>query len=71
MVSSDEADLDIQYTVGIATGVPVTFLSNGNEDFNTGLIDTATFLAGSRDLPTVITTSYGGNEDSFSNSLAM
>ncbi|KAF9061050.1 family S53 protease-like protein [Rhodocollybia butyracea] len=37
-----EANLDIQYTVGIALGVPITFFSNGNEDFPTAVLDTAT-----------------------------
>lgn len=61
----------MEYTIGIATGVPVTFLANGNEDFNTALVDSANYLASTRSPPSVVTTSYGGDEDSFSSSLAM
>ncbi|KAJ6493176.1 family S53 protease-like protein [Mycena sanguinolenta] len=64
-----EANLDIQYTVGIATGVPTTFLSVGGEDtvaaFATSLLDTTTFLDGVEIPPSVMTTSYGSTEDSF------
>jgi len=65
-----EANLDVQYTVGIATGVPVEFLSVGgdietNNDFGTALLDTTTFLHRQAHPPSVMTTSYGGAEDSF------
>ena len=66
-----EANLDIQYTVGLALGVPVTFISNGNvQDFPTALLDTATFLDGVSNPPSVVTTSYGDNEDLFTPTLA-
>ncbi|KAF7368588.1 Family S53 protease-like protein [Mycena venus] len=69
-----EANLDIQYTVGLATGVPVTFLSVGDDDteeaFFTQLLDTTTSLAGAANPPTTITTSYGSNEVDFGSSLA-
>ncbi|CAK5279213.1 unnamed protein product [Mycena citricolor] len=68
--AGDEADLDIEYTVGIATGVPATFLSVGNADFSTALLDTTTFLDGVASPPTVMTTSYGSTESSFGSSLA-
>ncbi|KAJ6460213.1 subtilisin-like protein [Mycena sanguinolenta] len=69
-----EANLDIQYTVGIATGVPVQFLSVGGgitvADFATALLDTTTFLDGITNPPSVISTSYGSNEDMFGLTMA-
>ncbi|KAJ7799257.1 subtilisin-like protein [Mycena olivaceomarginata] len=69
-----EANLDIQYTMGIATGVPVEFLSVGGpptlDDFPTALLDTTTFLDGIADPPTVMTTSYGFTESFFGLSVA-
>ncbi|KAJ7751459.1 subtilisin-like protein [Mycena metata] len=73
-VTSSEANLDIQYAAGIATGVPLQFLSVGNSfsnaDFMTGLMDTTTFLQGVANPPTVMTTSYGLNEALFGSSVA-
>ncbi|KAJ7121434.1 family S53 protease-like protein [Mycena epipterygia] len=68
-----EADLDIQYTVGIATRVPVQFLPVGepDADFITSLVDTTTFLDGVPNPPSVMTTSYGGNEVDFGTSAAI
>ncbi|KAJ6525132.1 family S53 protease-like protein [Mycena capillaripes] len=64
--SADEANLDIQYTAGIATGVPLQFLSVGSaidgSDLATDLLDTTAFIDGLADPPTVVSTSYGGNE---------
>ncbi|KAJ7267122.1 family S53 protease-like protein [Mycena rebaudengoi] len=62
-----EANLDIEYTVGIAGGVPVTFISVGadsNDDVS-GFIDIVTSLLGESDevRPKVLTTSYGFNEN--------
>ncbi|KAJ7797905.1 peptidase S8/S53 domain-containing protein [Mycena olivaceomarginata] len=69
-----EANLDVQYTVGLGTGVPVTFLSVGNDTTETGfitsLLDTTIFLAGAADPSSTMTTSYGDNEINFGNSLA-
>ncbi|KAJ6564191.1 family S53 protease-like protein [Mycena capillaripes] len=65
-----EANLDIQYTVGIATEVPAQFLSVGNNNFATALLDTTTFLAGVASPPSVVTTSYGTTESSFGISMA-
>ncbi|KAJ6484685.1 family S53 protease-like protein [Mycena sanguinolenta] len=71
---SDEANLDIQYTAGLffclATGVPLQFLSVGGEDFATALLDTATFIDGLVDPPTVVSTSYSENEDLFGTTMA-
>ncbi|KAJ7752380.1 family S53 protease-like protein [Mycena metata] len=65
-----EADLDIEYTTGIATDVPIEFLSVGGNDFNTALLDTTTFLDGVAKPPSVMTTSYGSTESSFGSSMA-
>ncbi|KAJ7508940.1 family S53 protease-like protein [Mycena galericulata] len=65
-----EADLDIEYTTGIATDVPIQFLSVGGNNFATSLLDTTTFLDGVASPPTVMTTSYGSTESSFGSSMA-
>ena len=64
-----EADLDIEYTIGIATGVPETFLTVGGS-FSTALLDTTTFLHSTASPPSVMTTSYGDSESAFTPSLA-
>ncbi|EEB87142.1 hypothetical protein MPER_15631, partial [Moniliophthora perniciosa FA553] len=48
-----EANLDIQYTVGVATGVPVTFLSVGldNSDGVSGFLDVYEQLTASDNPP--------------------
>ena len=66
-------NLDIQYTVGIATGVPVTFISVGERTKDgalDGFLDIINFLLGQSAPPQVLTTSYGQNEDNISASLA-
>ena len=67
-----EADLDTQYTIGIATGVPVTFISAGenNRDGLGGFLDMINLLLGQSAPPQVLTTSYGQNENTVSSSLA-
>ncbi|KIP08461.1 hypothetical protein PHLGIDRAFT_508562 [Phlebiopsis gigantea 11061_1 CR5-6] len=67
-----EADLDTQYTVGIATGVPVIFISAGeqNKDNLGGFLDMINFLLAESAPPQVLTTSYGQNENTVSSSLA-
>ncbi|KAJ7636584.1 subtilisin-like protein [Roridomyces roridus] len=69
---SFEANLDMEYTMGIATNVSVDFLSVGNPiaSLATSFLDTTTFIAGLDNPPTVMTTSWGGNEDSFDLSMA-
>ncbi|KAI0693683.1 family S53 protease [Cerioporus squamosus] len=59
-----EASLDIQYTVGVATGVPTTLYSVGDPT-GQGFIDLVNFLLALDELPLVLTTSYGFNEASF------
>ena len=72
--ASSEANLDIQYTVGLALGVPVTFISNGHvgglQDLAIAFLDTAIFLDGVSNPPSVVTTSYAANEDLFTPTLA-
>ena len=66
-------NLDIQYTVGLATGVPTIFISVG-EDFQDGdlegFLDIINFLLAEDTPPQVLTTSYGQNENTISRNLA-
>ncbi|KAJ7133390.1 family S53 protease [Mycena epipterygia] len=68
-----EANLDIQYTVGVATGVPVFFVSVG-ESFQDGdlegFLDIVNFLSDEDSVPQVMSTSYGENETDMSKALA-
>ncbi|KAJ7056979.1 subtilisin-like protein [Mycena amicta] len=65
-----EAQLDIEYTAGIASEVPLQFLSvGGGVDLGTGFLDTTSFLASAQQPPTVVTTSYADNESNFGASL--
>ncbi|CCM00840.1 uncharacterized protein FIBRA_02882 [Fibroporia radiculosa] len=68
-----EADLDTQYTVGIATGVPVIFLSVG-DDYHDGdlggFLDTIDYLLNEDTPPYTMTTSYGGYEPDIPEDLA-
>ncbi|KAA1475870.1 family S53 protease [Dentipellis sp. KUC8613] len=67
-----EANLDTQYTIGNAPGVPVTFISVGDNtrDGVFGFLDIINFLLGESAPPQVLTTSYGSNENEISSSLA-
>ncbi|KAF7368073.1 Family S53 protease-like protein [Mycena sanguinolenta] len=69
-LSAAEPSLDIQYTAGIATNVPLDFLPVGGTDFPTALFDTATFIANMTNPPTVMTTSFGDIETNFGASVA-
>ncbi|KAJ7728592.1 family S53 protease [Mycena maculata] len=68
-----EANLDVQYTIGIATGVPVFFVSTG-DDYQDGdlegFLDMVNFLSAEDSVPQVMTTSYGENETDMSKALA-
>jgi tripeptidyl-peptidase-1 len=57
-------NLDIQYTVGVAQGVPVTFFSVGadNKDDWSGFLDLINYILAMEAPPQVITTSYGFDE---------
>ena len=60
--------LDIQYTVGVATNVPTTFVSvgNNNQDGDLGgFLDIINFLLKQDNPPLVLTTSFGFNENGF------
>lgn len=57
--------MDTQYTLGLASGVPVDWLSVGNSTGNEpGLVflDTANYILSNMSNISVVTTSYGGNE---------
>ncbi|KAF7300305.1 Peptidase S53 domain-containing protein [Mycena chlorophos] len=60
-----EANLDTQYTVGVATGVPTSFISVGenNADGLDGFLDIINFLIKGPTRPLVLSTSYGFDED--------
>lgn len=66
-------DLDIQYTVGVATNVPTTFISVGNsfQDGDlSGFLDIINFLLAEDAPPQVLTTSYGADEEDISPALS-
>ncbi|THH10648.1 hypothetical protein EW146_g8306 [Bondarzewia mesenterica] len=67
-----EADLDTQYTIGIASGVPTVFISVGDNtnDGVFGFLDIINFLLSESNPPHVLTTSYGANENEIPSSLA-
>ncbi|PCH39552.1 family S53 protease-like protein [Wolfiporia cocos MD-104 SS10] len=67
-----EANLDTQFTVGVATDVPVIFLSVGENstDGVFGFLDVANDILNNDTLPSVITTSYGSNEEYISFNVA-
>ncbi|KAK7053675.1 family S53 protease-like protein [Favolaschia claudopus] len=77
-VAQVEANLDIQWTVGIATGVPAQFLSVGmpsDDDSDgdylaTSFIETNMYLEGLDNPPSVVTTSEAPVESHFSPSMA-
>ncbi|TFY58182.1 hypothetical protein EVJ58_g6573 [Rhodofomes roseus] len=69
-----EADLDVEYTVGIATGVPVTFLSVGettNDGELDGFLDTINYYLAQDSPPQTITTSYGDWEPDIDEGMAV
>ncbi|KAK0216855.1 family S53 protease-like protein [Armillaria fumosa] len=67
-----EANLDIRYTVGVATGVPTTFISVGahTTDGLIGFLDIINFLNSQPNPPQVLTTSYGADETGIPSSFA-
>ncbi|KAF8585820.1 family S53 protease [Ramaria rubella] len=70
--AGDEANLDTQYTVGVAGGVPVTFISVGerNTDGIDGFLDIINALINETSPPQVLTTSYGFDEPDITSSIA-
>ncbi|KIK66625.1 hypothetical protein GYMLUDRAFT_37782 [Collybiopsis luxurians FD-317 M1] len=71
-----EANLDIQYTVGVASGVPVTFFSVGGPpdiqpvDIVGKFLDLVNYVNNQTYPPHVLTTSYGINETDVSAPMA-
>ncbi|KAJ7092304.1 family S53 protease [Mycena belliarum] len=68
-----EADLDIEYTVGVAAGVPVTFISVGDNTIDdiAGFVDIVNSIIADPAGITVLTTSYGFNEQDLPVSLVV
>ncbi|KAH9914160.1 family S53 protease-like protein [Epithele typhae] len=67
--SVSEGELDIQYTVGLATEVPVDFIMvgfNNTDGELEGYLDEINYLLSLDDPPQVLTTSYGFAEHSIS-----
>ncbi|KAK7042000.1 family S53 protease-like protein [Favolaschia claudopus] len=74
-----EADLDVEWTLGLATGVPVHFLSVGLPSENdtadgdglaSSLLKANFYLEGLDNPPSVVTTSYGPMERDFEEGMA-
>ncbi|KAL6306869.1 family S53 protease [Sparassis latifolia] len=68
-----EANLDTQYTTGIATDVPITFLSvgsNNNDGDLSGFLDVANYLLAENSPPQAMSTSYSFNEPEMPSDLA-
>ncbi|KAH9858512.1 family S53 protease-like protein [Lenzites betulinus] len=65
VTATAEASLDIQYTVGVATDIPTTFLSVGsnNTDGAAGFLDIIDNFLAQDEVPFVLTTSFGFNEN--------
>ncbi|KAH9855572.1 family S53 protease-like protein [Lenzites betulinus] len=71
--SVSEGELDIQYTVGLATDVPVEYIMVGikSQDGDLeGYLDEVNYLLSQKTPPQVLTTSYGFGESSLSFKLA-
>jgi hypothetical protein len=60
------ADKITQYTVGLATDVPVEFLTVGDVYLAPAFLNTIAYLASIPNPPSVVTTSYIANEAQFS-----
>ncbi|KDQ58299.1 hypothetical protein JAAARDRAFT_177501 [Jaapia argillacea MUCL 33604] len=71
-LASGEANFDTQYTVGLASGVPTTFIAVGlnSTDIIMEFLDIITYLVAMDQPPQVLTTSYGFNEFVLSPALA-
>ncbi|KAL1697033.1 peptidase S8/S53 domain-containing protein [Schizophyllum commune] len=70
--AGSEANLDMQYTAGYATGVPNTFYTVGNQthDGVSGFLDVFQYINGESNPPRVVTTSYGFDEQDLGPTLA-
>ncbi|TFY60356.1 hypothetical protein EVG20_g7447 [Dentipellis fragilis] len=67
-----EGTLDIQMTVGLASGIPVTLLATGESNLldPVGFINSMDALLAESNPPQVVTISYGWDEDSIAPALA-
>ncbi|KAJ6490826.1 subtilisin-like protein [Mycena sanguinolenta] len=65
-----EGQIDIQYTVGIAGNVPVTYVLDLSNDAVMSYMDTINWILTQENPPTVFTTSYANEESEFSLSTA-
>ena len=65
-------NMDLQYAIGIATAVPIDFISVGlnNTDGVYGFLDEINFLNNQQSVPTVLTSSYSFEEETISENLA-
>ncbi|KZP20560.1 subtilisin-like protein [Athelia psychrophila] len=74
--SGIEATLDVQFSVGMASNVPITFVSVGPADIETdqefwvAMQDEINYLLTMESPPTTLTSSYGQNENTISHSMA-
>ncbi|KAJ3729755.1 family S53 protease-like protein [Lentinula raphanica] len=70
--NTEVQNLDVQYTVGVATGVPVTFISVGenNADGIDGFLDIMNNINAQTAPPHVLTTSYGFDEPDLTSAMA-
>ncbi|KAI9066614.1 family S53 protease [Trametes sanguinea] len=64
------SNFDTQYTIGLASGVPVHFIQVGEESGHDPWLDTVTYLLGQSAPPHVVTTSYAEAEDNVSQAYA-
>lgn len=75
-IAGVEANLDIQYTIGLASGVPTSYVSVGPEilpnttEFYHALQDEANYILKMDNPPTVLTSSYSNVESLMSRALA-
>jgi tripeptidyl-peptidase-1 len=65
-----EANLDIQYTVGLVNDGPVNFISSGSPGTISGVINVANSWLNQQRTPTVVSISYGFNEKEVNQSSA-
>ena len=63
VLTSGSQTLDIQYTVGIATDVPTTLVTIAPGQQFMAFLTLFNYLLDQEDVPLVVTTSYGFDED--------
>ncbi|TFY81640.1 hypothetical protein EWM64_g2369 [Hericium alpestre] len=70
--ASLESDLDVQQTIGIATGIPTTFISVGSEGLldPVGFLNAVDLLLNETSPPQVLSVSYGTDELGIDNATA-